>query len=1052
MTGNRLHSFGRLRGGFPLSLRGGGRGSATCVRMRRHAAWDFGFTWALRNAKMPYSHEFHGGHIHNPYVEQRLCASRQLMSTVTESATSSCGVGVAGSTNSRPLFHLLTAKTRSALEEAAENFIQGERRRLYAIYRPSPSGDDSLMPSPYDYVCVLQRLSACGMGVTSKIVYLILAELLKKPLHPSQAGTEWDLPEEAAVNVQARALEAVMSGLEGLDALAFAQSCLMPPLSSTTGTDGSCHSGEMVLIHAIHRQLKGSGVNPTPVGVNGRIIDGRLIVTPFVVAAVAAALIRCNTNTEKQQAFELLQLASIARLRGLNLFDENVAERCAEAAALIGDAETVTRIIFILYRARGVLGQSVSSENAAGENADDGVINSKGKGGGSLWDRVFLGLGLPTSAEKRTEGDGDAAFRRATVRLLKSVIHAALRRPNATDSREESLTAIREAVRLFGSLRMGCDWDGTASMAVELLTQMGVETRRYLDHEPHDGDMEPLFYLHREALRVVIVLWDALPSRPSAYQHSVYAACATLAMKCYLVEVSISTENGMTVPVLAVPFFSSRIKQLDYLVAAITAALDLFDSMSPECQVQQMHLAVTFSAAAVAISSVRPNDGSIIEHIFSRLKELFLRTGLLTTNPTDMMSRFSSLGDQGTVCGALWLYMVLSAGLLPVLLGEGEKMHAGEVLGEEMDKWVASALPSQRRLLWELLSSPVFHAYFSLMPSLLAVMVSAVELAVDTARTSPERRSEAVAMLRFLYSQRSCDSVADATARAIADRLLSSLLRFGVTTASATDIAEKCSRDLETNFASEEVILVIGASGIQNARGTKRDLLELLREMASSCETAGVSLHVGSSGAFTRRLILTLDAVLLLVELSLRSDDGKCINEGALEVLSWLQQCPPLDPLFHQVLIMTPNSCVASLSVEMTRERRYSAWSQRFKDGVGESCAIALALADRITNPARASRVAVFLWDNDDEDDADDGAGRHTGAKTRYALLSRHGVRPLSQRRAQVQRAKADVMEILRASFPPGSFTARHRRDQKKLCVKSSFERRGVVSPSSHIP
>ncbi|EKF31573.1 hypothetical protein MOQ_004590 [Trypanosoma cruzi marinkellei] len=1052
MAGNRLHSCGLLRGGFPLLLRGGGRGSAACVRMRRHAAWDVGFTWALRSAKMPYSHEFHGGHIRNPYMEQRLGAWQQLTSKFTDPATSSCGVGVAGPTNSRPLFLLLTAKTRSAMEEAAENFIRNERRRLYAIYRPSPSGDDSLMPSPYDYVCVLQRLSACGMGVTSKIVYLILVELLKKPLHPSQAGTEWDLPEDAAVNVQAKALEAVMSGLVGCDALAFAQSCLMPPLSSTTGTDVSRHSGEMVLLHAIHRQLKGSDVNPTPLGVNGGSIDSRLMVTPFVVAAVAAALIRCNTNTEKQQAFELLQLASIARLRGLNVFDENVAERCAEAAALIGDAETVTRIIFILYRARGVLGQLVSSENAAGENADDGVINIESRGGGSLWDRVFLGLGLPASAEKRTEGDGDAAFHRATVRLLKSVIHAALRRPNSTDSREESLTAIREAVRLFDSLRMGCDWDGTASMAVELLTQMGVETRRYLDHEPHDGDMEPLFYLHRETLRVTIVLWDALPSRPSAYQHSVYAACAVLAMKCYLLEVTISTENGMTVPVLAVPFLSSRIKQLDYLVAAITATLDLFDSMSPECQVQQMHLAMTFSAAAVAISSVRPNDGCIIERIFSRLKELFLRAGLLTTNPTDMMSRFSSLGDQGTVCGALWLYMVLSAGLFPVLSGEEEKTHAGEVLGEGMDKWVKSALPIHRMLLWELLSTPVYHAYFSLMPSLLNLMVSAVGLVVDNARTSPERRSEAVAMLRFLYGQRWCDSVADATARTIADRLLSSLLQFGVTTASATDIAEKCLSDLGLNVASEEVILVIGASGIQNARGTKRDLLEILREMASSCETAGGSLHVGPSGVFTRRLILTLDAVILLVELSSRSGNGKCIDEGALEVLSWLQQCPPLDPLFHQVLAMTPNSCVSSLSVEMTRERRYSVRGQEFRDGVGESCAIALALADRIKNPAQASRVAVFLWDNDDEDDAGDEAGRHTGAKTRHALLLRHGVRSLSQRRAQVQRAKADVMEILRASFPLGSSSARHRRDQKKTCVKSSFERRGVVSSPSQIP
>ncbi|RNE97951.1 uncharacterized protein Tco025E_09404, partial [Trypanosoma conorhini] len=109
-------------------------------------------------------------------------------------------------TSSRPRLHVLATKTRSSLEEAAEGFLHSERRRLYAVYRASTSRDASLVPSPYDYVCVLQRLSACGMGAPSKQVYSLLVELLRKPLHPSQAGLGWDLPDEAVVDLQARAL------------------------------------------------------------------------------------------------------------------------------------------------------------------------------------------------------------------------------------------------------------------------------------------------------------------------------------------------------------------------------------------------------------------------------------------------------------------------------------------------------------------------------------------------------------------------------------------------------------------------------------------------------------------------------------------------------------------------------------------------------------------------------------------------------------------------------------------------------------------------------
>ncbi|RNF03939.1 uncharacterized protein Tco025E_08077, partial [Trypanosoma conorhini] len=122
-------------------------------------------------------------------------------------------------------------------------------------------------------------------------------------------------------------------------------------------------------------------------------------------------------------------------------------------------------------------------------------------------------------------------------------------------------------------------------MAVGLLTHVGAEARRRLSREPQDGGVEPLFCLHRDALRVVATLREALPPQPAAYQHSAYAACAAPAMNCYFVAAPIRTERGTTVPVPALPLLDSRDKQLDYIFSAVAATLDLFDSMTPEWQV-----------------------------------------------------------------------------------------------------------------------------------------------------------------------------------------------------------------------------------------------------------------------------------------------------------------------------------------------------------------------------------------------------------------------------------------------------------------------------------
>ncbi|RNE97948.1 uncharacterized protein Tco025E_09401, partial [Trypanosoma conorhini] len=202
--------------------------------------------------------------------------------------------------------------------------------------------------------------------------------------------------------------------------------------------------------------------------------------------------------------------------------------------------------------------------------------------------------------------------------------------------------------------------------------------------------------------------------------------------------------------------------------------------------------------------------------------------------------------------------------------------------------------------------------------------------------------------------------------------------------------------------AAAAVMVVVGAPQPQNPRGAKQNPLERLIATASSCEAAEVALHAGPSVACTRRLVLTLEAVMALVGLSSSSEDGGCVTD-ALEVLSWLRPRSPPAPLFHQVLVMAPGTRGTSPWPALTRARR---------DGVDEACALARVLADAVPNPAQAGRVAVFFWDDDADGDA---AGQCTETTARHALLLRHGVKTLSRRRAQVQRAKADVMQILRA-------------------------------------
>lgn len=1005
--------------------------------MRGYVEWFDGLPRVLRRVRALDPNKCHGVRTHSLHGEQ--ChLKRQPLSAATSLPASSSGVHPVGPLTYRPLLRVLDAKSRSALEDATETFLSCERRRLYAIYRPSPGGSLSHVFSPHDYVCVLQKLGASGMGAIAKNVYLVLVELLRKPLHPSHAGMEWDLSDDAIVDIRATALAAVMSGLEGPDALGFAQNCLVSSssLRFASGPSDSCEP----LLQTLRELLRGGLSAGIAWSKTSNVdMESNLMLKAPVVAAVAASLIRCNTGLAKQQAIELLRLASIARLRGVNAFDESVAEKCAESAALIGDVETVTRIIFLLYRSSGMLAQPVSLQTGLCDNMGgggcapvSGDINTRGSG--SLWVRAFEGLGFLGSTRRCDAGDANIAFSRSTVRMLKNVIYAVLHRSENTGS-QTSLAAIKEAVRLFDYLRFGCDWDSMASMVVEILTCMRREARRYYGHEPHEGGLESLFYLHREALRIVAVLRDSLSSRCLPYQHLTYATCVGLAIEGYLVEAHNDAGSGMVISLVGMPLMASKMQQQEYLASAATAALGLFDTLATEYQVQHLDLLLIVTTAALTAGAAFPTDGCSPNCVFPRLKEVFLRAGLLAVNPTDVMNAIASLGHKSVMCGALFFYTILSVGLFSDAFVEGSEGHNAMVMGARTDEWVMAALPVHRKLLWGLLCCPVFQSYALLVPLLSSVVLSAMKLVANVLFKYPEQHEESVTMLRYLYSQKWQENVMDVEVTALVDRLLSRVLCFTITSTTLVDIAQFCSNSLSKDHASEEVLVILGASSMENLRGVKQNFSEQLQGMTLGFQSAGDFSAADLPRAVTRRLILTLSAVLLLVDLPLEVAGSKPLSGGASEVLRWLQYGPPSDVPFHQVLVMAPIGHQPSLQqADFAGERLDFPPNVQFRDGVMQSCAISRIVIDHLFHPAWISRFAVFFWDDDRDEQQAETSARHT-------FLLRHGVRSLSHRRAQVKRARADVMNILQASVCPEMSVPRHHRDSASTFVKLVSER-----------
>lgn len=556
---------------------------------------------------------------------------------------------------SRPL-------TRVALVEAADCCLTQERRSLYAVHRPFAAGTGT----PADLARLVGALVAAGLAEPhGRCVASLLLELLRKPLHPARGAlTAWDLAADDAAALEARVVAEVVEALDPAAALGWLAEEVLghsPRQAAERGIGGT------FAVHAFMvEQLRQAGNGSSGSGPDGAAATpgSQLLFSPQLVASVASALFRTGNTARKQDALELLELAALSRLterfKHVVLFDEHVAVQCAEAAATVGDSETVARLMFLLYRAKGALASPTLSEHAAkkkkrggggasGKRAGAAAVlypSLRGTTGGDTPSASAAAAITASAPERRRRwwtglwpfqqthpqsplqsGDGwredqEALFESAAIRLLKSTIRAALYNSSTTTTTAEAIGGspqLHEAHALFGALRTGTTWAGSAGMAVELLlfvtarqqenfTEAAAGTGTGVAPARLAADMADL---QRCALKVLhAVLLDASHTAPSAEVHQdVVAYCVRLVMETFSRVEAVVGEEGEkrdgAATAAKVPLFLSLDSGTG--VAAAQTALALFSLVTaPRHQEQLLPFAL---GAATVLFQVVARDG-----------------------------------------------------------------------------------------------------------------------------------------------------------------------------------------------------------------------------------------------------------------------------------------------------------------------------------------------------------------------------------------------------------------------------------------------------------
>jgi hypothetical protein len=171
---------------------------------------------------------------------------------------------------------------------------------------------------------------------------------------------------------------------------------------------------------------------------------------PAVVAAVVSAMILIGAGSPRACALELCDAYVALWLRAPSTVGREavhtVIRSATEAAAIAGDSELVTRLIFLLFRIRGALAlPTLSSAQEQGSRMSiPGIV------------RQWMS-GMSSAPQDDTQ-QMDSEFDITVAVLLQSAIRAA-----------SSERGIEHAEQLFETLRTGCTWRAASAMGLEVL-------------------------------------------------------------------------------------------------------------------------------------------------------------------------------------------------------------------------------------------------------------------------------------------------------------------------------------------------------------------------------------------------------------------------------------------------------------------------------------------------------------------------------------------------------------------------------------------------------
>jgi hypothetical protein len=622
------------------------------------------------------------------------------------------------------------------------------------------------------------------------------------------------------------------------------------------------------------------------------------------------------------------------------------------------------------------------------------------------------------------------------VRLLKSVMHAALYRPLRCGDFVGG--SVEEALSLWDGLRGGTSWPGQAAMATELLTYL-VDQHEHLtaagvgrdDGRTTDG------YLQAAGLRVYTQFSRAAPSRHrTSAQQEVLHHCVTLMMRLLSANVSISVEKD------AAPGRSAQTFVAVPTVLTNTAAehvLRLFAHVSDSTH-QETLLPYALAASLAVLSTATMHKGyhpSLA--FFSGLARYFSEAQSLhfyCVAPGDTTAAFPHVA----VCGSLILLHVFLLSLAPLGTwaredgdlwsfvqrlgrladGVGEpgsdlhRQHHHDERRAQLLSWLHVSASLQRHLLWSLLMSLKQRdasVWCGAALNLFSSPASSAAVFAAAAAVQPSfTQAELPAVLSLLYKCGNTDDPVHSCATL--DRVVTAVVQMPIHTLTLSALSEQVQRKSAAGIKTA-VFVLTGASLRVIAEQQQQQripvcdsnvhddgvaelvhlLLPLLRESAK---------HAAPSFVF---VVLTPACLMELRRLQVQNAAvSRHSASGAVEGLHAALTGTAAHQLYH-VVVASSWPLLPPLASALTQHGDLS----DAVDGLREATAAARHFEH--ASPKEA-RPVVCLWA---EEETPPATPRPHSA-TRVDLLQHYGVREVSAYRAHIKKAKNDIFSLLRSS------------------------------------